>query len=611
MGVTVRRGIPGSVRALRDPLLRVRYPVTGGLLFGALITMAAWNHPPVGRLAVVTIGRLWLAATGVALIVEAGGPRALIRGLRRARPTPGLVLLAGGLVGLGLIVISAHSNGCQCSGGLYGVAELDLWTGLALLAVVLEPALALVLLAGALGGAVLAGLLAVAGVHTAGEVNAGTDRLTGTYGNPNFLAATQALLAPVALVGALAPERALGASSDERRRMLRLACAAALLVLAGVDFFTFSRSGLLAAAGGGFVGLLMILRGRRARLWAVGAAVVAIGAGAALYSAYNNLRTTADFGSDASRGLINPNGWETIQTGLIGRGPGTISTPAPGVLRIAATGPWEGASVPLPRARVGVTYELRFQARTISGGPRMSVGMEDNLTAAGPVQQTVTLSRTWTPQVLDWVPTGPAPHARAYFWAPAAGAFELRDLVAVPQPGPSAGARRTPVITLPTTVGGSDQAAKRQALAAQEARFVRSRQSVLRLAITAFVHNPVRGMGWERFPTYAAARLHEPPIATHDEYTRYAAELGIGGALALLAMVIACAWAAIRVRRAALAPAVAGLLAAAAIELGFTNLLETPNAALGIAVGAAIAVGLASRGAPDEPALGEPDAERP
>jgi hypothetical protein len=596
MAVMARRALPETLRELGVSMRsRLRYPVTGALLAAALVSMVAWNHAPVGRIGAVTVGRIWLVATALALLVEAGGPRGLLIALRGARRGPALVLLGGGLLALALIVVSAHTNGCQCSGGLYGVAELELWTLLALVAVVLEPGLAVLLMLGAVAGALVAGLLALAGVHAAGEVNSGTDRLVGTYGNPNFLAATQALVAPVALVGALAPQRILDPAVVARRpRAARSVFASAFVVLAAVAFLTFSRSGLLATAGGSYLALLMVLQGRRARLWALGAALVAAGLAALLYSSYNSLRTTADFGSNARGGVINPNGWETIATGLIGHGPAAIATPSPGVLRVTATGDWQGASVPLPRARVGVTYELRFRARTVAGNPRIGVGMEDNFAYAGPVSEAVTLPTTWTPEVLDWVPTSPAPHARAYFWAIKPGAFELRDLVAIPQPGPSVGSRVSPVIRLPTTIT-NDQGARQRALRQAESRFLRSRQSALHLALSAFVHHPLRGLGWERFPTYAAAKLHSAPLATHDEYTRYAAELGIGGALAILAMVGACAWAAIRMRHDPRAPAIAGLLASAAIALAFANLLETPNAALAIATAVAVAIGLASR----------------
>jgi O-antigen ligase len=104
----------------------------------------------------------------------------------------------------------------------------------------------------------------------------------------------------------------------------------------------------------------------------------------------------------------------------------------------------------------------------------------------------------------------------------------------------------------------------------------------------------LRGIGWERFPTYAARRSGVGPIATHDEYLRFAAELGVPGVAVLVLLGISVLWALVKVWTRELAPALAGTLLAAAICLGFANLLETPDASLAIATAAACVVAMSA-----------------
>jgi hypothetical protein len=52
-----------------------------------------------------------------------------------------------------------------------------------------------------------------------------------------------------------------------------------------------------------------------------------------------------------------------------------------------------------------------------------------------------------------------------------------------------------------------------------------------RLALAAFWDQPIRGIGWERFPEYVPPHSDRGALASHDEYLRIAAELGLVGLL--------------------------------------------------------------------------------
>ena len=81
--------------------------------------------------------------------------------------------------------------------------------------------------------------------------------------------------------------------------------------------------------------------------------------------------------------------------------------------------------------------------------------------------------------------------------------------------------------------------------------------------------DPIRGIGGDRFPSYASSRSGVGAIATHDEFTRFAAELGLPGLIALAIICAAAAHAALAIRRRPEAPALLGMLVASAICLCF------------------------------------------
>jgi O-antigen ligase len=96
------------------------------------------------------------------------------------------------------------------------------------------------------------------------------------------------------------------------------------------------------------------------------------------------------------------------------------------------------------------------------------------------------------------------------------------------------------------------------------------------------------GIGWQQFTRYSAIRLNYGRLATHDEYLRYAAELGLPGLLFLLLIIATVATAAVRVSPTDVRVAAAACLVAGAVGLFFVNALETPNISLPLFVSAAL-----------------------
>ena len=97
----------------------------------------------------------------------------------------------------------------------------------------------------------------------------------------------------------------------------------------------------------------------------------------------------------------------------------------------------------------------------------------------------------------------------------------------------------------------------------------------------------MRGIGWEQFPPYVAARSDYGQQGAQSEYARYAAELGIGGVLFLIALALTTI---VALRRDfPYRPAVAGSLAVAAVGFAFDNALETISISAIAAVMLAIA----------------------
>lgn len=206
---------------------------------------------------------------------------------------------------------------------------------------------------------------------------------------------------------------------------------------------------------------------------------------------------------------------------------------------------------------------------------------------AGPASAIASVSRRWSTLRLTWRPSAAAPNARAYFWVPVTGTFELRAPVTwTTDPG-----RLT---RLPTRLLGSPTNVT-QRLQRRERAYIVSREGAARIAVDAFLAHPLIGIGWDRVPAYASTRSGVGPVATHNEYLQFAAELGIPGIVAILLLSLSAGWAALEERTDRFGPALIGVLVAAGIELAFGNVLEAPEVILAAATAAAVAVGLSGR----------------
>ena len=223
--------------------------------------MVIWESAPLTSAPALTIGRAFLAVAAVALAMysnpretvgaapdSTARPRADAGDRRSAEHRPGAFQYSHEWLSMHRWLLRPRRD-----------VSLG---GAAVLAVIAEPKSAVTLL-GAVGlGCVLAGIFALAGVHSEPAGSSMSTRLLGTYGNPNFLAATQALALPLA-IAALFVERGIGPG---RIRWLAVAAIAVLIVTV---FQTYSRSGLLAAAGGSYVTIVLLVPTAQRRRTAV------------------------------------------------------------------------------------------------------------------------------------------------------------------------------------------------------------------------------------------------------------------------------------------------------------------------------------------------------
>jgi O-antigen ligase len=121
-----------------------------------------------------------------------------------------------------------------------------------------------------------------------------------------------------------------------------------------------------------------------------------------------------------------------------------------------------------------------------------------------------------------------------------------------------------------------------------------SRLTAARLAVGAFASSPIHGLGWQRFPDYAARHADFGKLATHNDYLRVAAELGIAGIalfLILIATVLRCV---VRLNRERVNRAATGILITGGVGLFFLNGIVAPNTSIPFAVAAAVACGAPS-----------------
>jgi O-Antigen ligase len=568
----------------------LRLPVTTGILALGLVTMFAWEDSLFVTTPITRVGRFVLAGAIIALVVELArlartrDGRLGLRGLWRTAGGPDLwhngparLLTLAAAVMLVSVLISSHTTGCDCAGGSYGLIELVIWLAVAGIVVLAAPESRIPLLLAAGLGCVVAGILALAGAHGATTMSTTSQRLAGTYGNSNDFAVTQAIGLPIAVAAVL----------QSRTRWIRFAAMAAGLLLAVTLVLSYSRSGVLAAAGG--VGATVVLFTPASRRLSVAAGLIVAGGLAAwlLYPVFVHDRDNADFGYElALNRETDASGWSRAETGLISKGPSQLSNAGPDILRVTTSTPDQGVSDKVGVAQPSATYDLHFQARVNPGGGPLFYGLEDNLLGAGPAAARSLSVGRWTTLRLTWHPSATATHARVYFWAGTPGSFELRHVVFGP--------RGAPAEVLPVRLAGY-AVSSRQKIALANHRYIESRASAARIAVDAFEAHPLFGIGWERFDTYAATRSGVGPLASHDEYLRFAAELGIPGVLAIVLLCVAVMWAAWRARLDPLGPLLIGLVVTAGIALAFGNVLESPDIVLPFATAAAIAVAISAQ----------------
>ena len=568
---------PGRPRGLPAPLAGSSFRRSGAVLALMALAGPAWNVilvPLPG--ASLTVGRALLALGALLLALDA----------RRApRPLPAVPravwLLLGALAGLwGWASANAFAWGCACTGDLAGLAELVAVIALVALAASFEPRLRALLLLAIVAGAVLTALMTVMGVDglSAGNRNPfpDLDRLSGPYGNPNFLAFALAFAVPAALA-------AFRVSGPRTRLALR-----GSLVLVGVVLLlTFSRSGLLATAlGAALVLVLTRPPGRARRLTVAGLAGAAIVAAVA-YPAFVEQRREASSASLAIElAAQDRSGWDAGVQGLIPDGPARVSNPEPGVLAVRSDERGRGISRPLAPARVGGTYELRFEARAPSGAQLLRFALEDNKRGNGPAQDLTALDERWRALRLRWRPTADSPFARLYIWSPVAGpGFDVRGVLAIARvPG-------APPVT--TAISPALRGSRAGELPAErvklDARDVRTRRVGVQLSLEAFASQPLRGIGWGRFVEYSSTHSEFRGLPTHNEYLRILAELGAVGALLLALTAAAIASALWRRPLDALGIALLGMLATGALGLVFVNALSVVAITTPLGIAAAIA----------------------
>jgi O-antigen ligase len=141
---------------------------------------------------------------------------------------------------------------------------------------------------------------------------------------------------------------------------------------------------------------------------------------------------------------------------------------------------------------------------------------------------------------------------------------------------------------VPGHLEGSLYARLTSSAARAEKHYLQSRLDAAREALRAFASEPLRGIGWATFPAYSASHLHYGPLAAHNQYLSFAAELGIVGILFMSLLIAAVA---IGVKGSGLGrpeAAAIGMLASTAAGMFFVEALPVPQLSIPIALAAAI-----------------------
>jgi O-antigen ligase len=575
---------------VRSLILRMRRMPRSGAILVALIALAPlWTLSHARGFGPVSLGSLGVLTLGRALLIVL----AVVVGIELVRRR-GLVMSGLGLLFIALLIATeawVYVNGSQwgclsCEGTFGGLTDMVVASLLALVVLTMHPNLrGPVMLAIALAcllGAALA-ILHLSG-FVSGEPPVVRGRLTGTYGNPNFLAF--AISPGVAVL--------LGLTAT-RPDWIRVGAVIASAFLALVLILTYSRGGLIAVAISAGVVIVLQLPARR-RLAGAAALVALLGAAGAVVAPAINSSRIEDSDPVPKHSVllrsVDHSGWDGTAQGVVPEGPAAMTNvPPKRVLRVKPSRPGAGVSYPWGVADRGTRYTLRLQLR----GPKpglLRIGLEDNLIAAGPVKSGgISVGRAWRRVALTWTPTLRSPDARLYVWRPVGEQpFELRGVTISRLDA----AGRPRVRSISTVLLGSDYPREQERLqeltGADERYFIPSRKKGISLAWKAFRSHPVHGLGWQQFPAYAQRHARFGALPTHNEYLRFAAELGLPGLLLLLALG-GCAIAGLgSVPAGPTRLALIGALIAGAVSLLFVNGLVTPAAGVWLCIAAAAAV---------------------
>ena len=224
----------------------------------------------------------------------------------------------------------------------------------------------------------------------------------------------------------------------------------------------------------------------------------------------------------------------------------------------------------------------------------MAYALEDNIQGNGIVLRETGAAPIPRPIHLGWRPTAESKHARSYVVSRRhAVDFAIRDV----ELRETREGRVTSTSQLATKLLGPSSTNSDV-----EHRYVEARRQGVELAIDAFASDPLTGIGWERFPSYADEHGDYGAVPTHDEYVRFAAELGILGILPFVVAAVLAILGLREIRDDRLRWAVIGVIATGAVGLLFVNGLERASGAIPLAVALGISwAGDAAFRAPGRP----------
>ena len=549
----------------------------GGSFAAATLCAAAALAPFAnGRLidvgpGLLTVGRLLVVLCALALVADLATRRVRLRGL----PLTGRLLILA-FAGFGIVAAaSAGTRGCDCASSLSGYGELGVFLVVAVIVAGSRRQTLRPLLLSCLAGAWIGSIWALAGLGTVGPeaTQVGGGRLAGTYGNPNHLGYLIALGSPVA-VALLWPR-------DRRTAAL---FAIATLPLGIALLLSYSRGALIAGAVGVLATVAVAhIRTRQAALRFAVAIAAAAAIVALAYPLYLDARIERDR-SDSDVALVarDRSGWDAGLGGLPAVEPARLSNAADGALRVTSTRSGQGVGFAIGDQTRGTRVVVIFDARSPGGPLPFAFGVKADFESGDAKSRTAVLDRTWRGYQVNWQAAARGPRTSAYFWqSGGASAFELRNVrVRVQEPGAPASTATQRAELIGSVL---DTRAHRE-----EDRYLESRLDAAGLALEAFADEPIVGIGWDRFPELAARELDYGELATHNEYLRIAAELGIPGLLMLGFAGYVLVLAMRRAGRSAIASAAIGVTVTAAVAQLFLNGVGVAEASVAAVIAAAI-----------------------